>query len=200
MAWRGGAEIRIAFSWRDGLYGTFGKQYFAVIVHPTYLFYVFLFRAPCDHLTPSSTKTNPDTRRRIWAGRATRNSNSGNSVGRTPAPPAGQFTKSVSRSVIGTDGMISLHHDSLAACVNDRMSSVAASGRYRRQSTRGHSHRYSKRHRSADATRLVCTIPENNSLEIHEKLFKTLLKIAGETENPWTISSQEGDRSRVLTI
>merc|ERR1719188_2185464 len=34
-----------------------------------------------------------------------------------------------------------------------RMSSVAASGRYRRQSTRGHPHRYSKRHRSADASR-----------------------------------------------
>ena len=113
--------------------------------------YPSCFRAPFDRSTPSSTKAHPDIQRRILEERATRSNSNGSSVDRNPAPRAGQFS-SVSIRVRNEPKERQCY---LTTRLNERMSSVAASGRYRRQSTRGHPHRYSKRHRSADASRLV---------------------------------------------
>ena len=123
-----------------------------VIVHLNYLVNLS-FRAPFDHLTSSSTQTRPDIRRPIREEeRATRSNTSGNSGDQSPAPPAGRVQVSVRVSDMNL--LKAIFISNLVTPLK-RMSSVAASGRYRRQSTRGHPHRYSKRHRSADASRCV---------------------------------------------
>ena len=125
-----------------------------VIVHLNYLVYLS-FRAPFDHLTSSSTQTRPDTRRPIREERATRSNTSGSSGDQSPAPRAGRVQVSVRFSDTNLIRTIRTNFISNLVFPLKRMSSVAASGRYRRQSTRGHPHRYSKRHRSADASRCV---------------------------------------------
>ena len=154
-----------------------------------------LFRAPFGHLTSSSIRTRPDIRRPIRGEeRATRSNTSGNSGDQSPAPRAGRVQ--VSGRVSDMNLLKAIFISNLVTPLK-RMSSVAASGRYRRQSTRGHPHRYSKRHRSADASRCV-----DCGAKVWGAVPKATNppKIAGEIENPRRISSRGGDRSRVWTI